>query len=149
MHHHVTLSSQVRGDLNMWAPFLRQWNGASFFIDDNITLAADLSIYTDATPTSYGGFYKTRWFQGQFPPEFFLEKQSMALCELYPIVMAVALEGKFWANKRILFYCDNLSTVNIITKGRSKVCSIMRLMLRLTYTCCIHNFVIHAKHPWN
>lgn len=146
LHHHVTLTADVRADLNMWADFLRNWNGASFFIDANITLAADLTIFTDATPSSYGGFFKSQWFQGLFPPDFFHEQQSMALCELYPIVLAAALWGSNWANKRILFYCDNLSTVNIISKGRSKVPSIMKLMRRLTFLSCVHNFVIHAKH---
>ena len=49
LHHHVTLSAAVRSDLQMWATFLLNWNGASFFLDDNITLAADIHIYTDAT----------------------------------------------------------------------------------------------------
>jgi hypothetical protein len=130
----------------MWSLFLRQWNGVSFFLDDNITLAADLYIYTDATPTSFGGFYANKWFQGQFPPAFFKEKQSMALCELYPIVMAAVLWGDRWAQKRILFYCDNEATVQIINKGRSKVPSLMNLMRRLTFHSASCNFTIHAKH---
>jgi hypothetical protein len=145
-HHYVTLSAAVRSDLNMWSLFLRQWNGASFFLDDDITMAADLCIYTDATPTSFGGFYANKWFQDYFPPAFFQEQQSMALCELYPIVMAAVLWGNHWAQKRILFYCDNEATVQIINKGRSKVPSIMNLMRRLTYHSALCNFLIHAKH---
>ena len=146
LHHHVPLTGDVRSDLNMWSLFLQQWNGASFFLDDNVTLAANLTLYTDATPTTFGGFYQTHWFQGVFPPDYFLEKQSMALAELYPIVMACALWGQSWGQKRILFYCDNLATVQIITKGRSKVPSIMKLMRKLTYLSCVLNFTVHAKH---
>jgi hypothetical protein len=130
----------------MWSIFLKQWNGAHFFHDDNITAAADLNIYTDATPTAFGGYFNGKWFQGHFPQEFYREQQSMALCELYPIVMACVLWGCHWAQKRILFYCDNLGTVEIINKGRSKVQSIMNLMRRLTYHAAVCNFTVHAKH---
>ncbi|XP_033759994.1 uncharacterized protein LOC117342104 [Pecten maximus] len=58
LHHHVHLNSAVRSDLAMWSSFLSSWNGVSFFLDDNITLAADLEIFTDATPTSFGGFHR-------------------------------------------------------------------------------------------
>jgi len=146
LHHHVTLTAAVRSDLNMWVLFLKQWNGVSFFLDDNVTLAADLLIFTDATPTSFGGIYQDKWFQGHFPPTFFSEQQSMALCELFPIAMACVMWGGNWAQKRILFYCDNESTVEIINKGRSKVPSIMKLMRKLTYHSALCNYVIHAKH---
>lgn len=146
LHHHVTLSAAIRSDLQMWATLLRHWNGASFFLDDNITLAADMHIYTDATPTSFGGIFLNKWFQGTFPPEFMHEQQSMALCELYPIVMACVMWGSQWSNKRILFHCDNLATVHIISKGRSKVKSINKLMRRLTYHSALFNFIIHAQH---
>ena len=146
LHHHITLNAAVRSDLKMWALFLEQWNCASFFLDEAISPASKLQIYTDATPTAFGGFFNKHWFQGHFPGEFMKEQQSMALCELYPIVMACVLWGSQWSQKRILFHCDNMATVQIITKGRSKVPSIMKLMRRLTYHCAIHNFVILAQH---
>ena len=146
LHHHITLNASVRSDLNMWSLFLQRWNGASFFLDEEISPASKLQIYTDATPTAFGGFFNSHWFQGHFPEAFMKEQQSMALCELFPIVMACVLWGSQWSQKRILFHCDNLATVQIITKGRSKVPSIMKLMRRLTFHCAIHNFVILAKH---
>lgn len=140
LHHHVTLSAAVRSDLRMWSIFLEQWNGIGFFMDDNVIAAADMSLYTDATPTSF------RWFNGHFPADFLDERQSMALCELFPIVLACVLWGHQWARKRILFYCDNLATVEIISKGRSKVPSIMKLMRKLTYHSALCNFTVHARH---
>ena len=56
------------------------------------------------------------------------EQTSMAFCELYPIVMACVLWGHQWSRLRIVFYCDNMSTVEITNKGRSKIPSIMKLM---------------------
>ncbi|XP_033731470.1 uncharacterized protein LOC117344735 [Pecten maximus] len=146
LHHHVTLTSAVRSDLVMWSNFLSSWNGVSFFMDDNITLAADIYIFTDSTCTSFGGIHGASWFQGYFPAVLLQEKQSMALLELYPIVMACVLWGHLWSRKRILFYCDNMATVEIISKGRSKIPSIMKLMRRLTFHTAKHNFIIHAQH---
>ena len=60
--------------------------------------------------------------------------------------MACVLWGHQWRNKRILFHCDNEATVEIISKGRSKVSSIMRLMRKLTYYSAMQNFVTHAIH---
>lgn len=145
LHHHVQLK-HCRSDLAMWAKFLSNWNGISFFINDNIEKAADIQLYTDATMTAFGGIYRNEWFQGEFPSELLYEQTSMALLELYPIVMACMLWGKFWNRKRILFNCDNIATVEIINKGRSKISSIMKLMRTLTYQSAINGFVIHAQH---
>lgn len=90
--------------------------------------------------------FEGHWFQGFFPPEILQERTSMALFELYPIVMACVLWGHLWSRKRILFHCDNMATVGIISKGRSKVDSIMKLMRRLTLLAAKNNFVILAQH---
>ena len=110
LSHHVHLNN-CRSDLAMWSKFLTEWNGISFFINDNITVAADIRLFTDATPSSFGGFFDNRWFQGNFPSSILDEQLSMAFFELYPIVMACIIWGQNWTCHRILFYCDNLATV--------------------------------------
>ena len=70
----------------------------------------------------------------------------MAFLELYPIVVAAVLWGKEWVGKRILFYCDNVATVNIISKGRSKEPVIMKVMRRLTMCAAYNNFAIYSEH---
>lgn len=146
LHFHVHLDSMCRDDLAMWSDFLKRWNGVSFFIDDNVTEAADMQLFTDATLTSFGGFYQNKWFQGDFPDNISMENTSMALFELYPIVMACLLWGGTWPRKRILFHCDNQATVDIIRKGRSKVKSIMKLMRTLTFHAACNHYIIHAVH---
>ncbi|CAG2227747.1 unnamed protein product [Mytilus edulis] len=132
LHHHVTLNSSCRNDLSLWHRFLDQWNGISFFIDDDIVNASDFDLYTDAASTvGFGGYFKNRWFQALWPVEMKLDTElslSMAYMELYPIVIAAIIWGDEWSGKRILFYCDNMATVLIIKKGRSKSLEIMRLM---------------------
>jgi len=148
LHHHVKLTANCRLDIDMWGKFLAQWNGVSFFLDSDITEAADMHLFTDATDKAFGGCYGNHWFQDRFDSNVFQQKDmiSMAFLELYPIVAACVLWGKEWACKRILFHCDNMATVEIITKARSKVPSIMRLMRRLTWCAARDNFTVHARH---
>jgi len=64
LHYHVTLNRGCRDDLCMWYTFLDQWNGISFFIDDNIVTAADFDLYTDASSTiGFGGYFRNKWVQ--------------------------------------------------------------------------------------
>ena len=74
------------------------------------------------------------------------DKISIAFQELYPIVVAAILWGQFWERKRIVFHCDNLATVFILNKGRSKSDDIMKLMRRLTLVAAKHSFLFTAVH---
>jgi hypothetical protein len=47
LHYHVTLNRGCRDDFKMWYAFLDQWNGMSFFIDDNIVTAAVFYLHTE------------------------------------------------------------------------------------------------------
>ena len=150
LHHFVKLDSEVRAEIRMWQEFLQGWNGVSFFLDDNITIAADMHLYTDATDRAFGGIFANKWFQGVFPDDIISQDNndvtSMALFELYPIVVACFLWGSQWLKKRILFHCDNMATVQIINKGRSKVKIINKLMRKLTWFAAQYSFTVHAEH---
>ncbi|CAG2206565.1 unnamed protein product [Mytilus edulis] len=150
LYHHVTITKGCRDDMAMWFKFLSQWNGISFFISDNVINASDFHLFTDASSTiGYGGYFRKRWFQGSWPDDFIRpdeESFSMAYLELYPIVISAILWGHEWSTKRILFHCDNMSSVYIINKGRSKCNVIMNLVRRLTWCAAKFNFVVHAVH---
>ena len=68
----------------------------------------------------------------------------MSFIELYPIVVAALIWGKTWARKRVLFYCDNGVTVNVILKGRSKVSVMNCLMRKLAICAATNNFVVYS-----
>ena len=148
LHHHIKLSKECRLDIKMWSLFLSQWNGVSFFLDENDTYAEDLEFYTDATPVGFGGYFQGKWFYGRFDKDLVPQscKASMALFELYPIVMAAVLWGEQWCRKRIVVHCDNSAVVEIINKRRSKVPFIMKFVRKLVWHQAQNNFVIKAKH---
>ena len=132
----------------MWSLFLSQWNGVSFFLDGDETYSEDFEFFTDATPVGFGGYFKRKWFYGSFDKDLVPEscKASMALFELYPIVMAAVLWGEQWCRKRIVVHCDNAATVEIINKRRSKIPFIMKFVRKLVWHQAKNSFVIRAKH---
>ena len=66
LHYHVILNRECLDDIRMWYEYLDQWNGMSFFIDDNIVRAADFDLYTDTSSTiGFGGYFPNKWFQGK------------------------------------------------------------------------------------
>jgi hypothetical protein len=145
----VYLNQSCRLDLQMWSRFLESWNGVYFFLDDDVTTNADFHLFTDASGVGFGVFFNNRWFQGRWPPEFPTltnTAANMALLELFPIIVAAVIWGKEWSRKRILFHCDNMATVHIIKKGRSKTPIIMRLMRKLTLCAARYNFTVHSIH---
>ncbi|XP_048254615.1 uncharacterized protein LOC125381594 [Haliotis rufescens] len=98
----VQLNQECRFDFTMWICFLEQWNGVSLFTADRID-APDFLLYTDAAGAiGYGAYYQRKWFASKWPGRLFTlvaDDMSIALMELYPIVMAAEVWGKEWAEK--------------------------------------------------
>lgn len=52
----VTLDAGCRSDLNFWSLLLDNWNGISFFYNDDLESSIALKLYTDAAPSiGFGG----------------------------------------------------------------------------------------------
>lgn len=145
----VHLSKECKTDLEFWLRFLSDWNGVTVFHDCEFTNSFDMELFTDAASTlGFGGYFHGKYFYSTWPVDLPLltDNFSMALLELYPIVVAALLWGSEWSCKRILFWCDNEATVAIVKKGRSKCLEIMKLMRQLTWCAAKNNFHFSAKH---
>nr|XP_015206548.1 PREDICTED: uncharacterized protein LOC102697944 [Lepisosteus oculatus] len=99
-YHHVSLLADCKSELRLWQLFLANWNGISLFYDDLLSDAEDIQLFTDAAPSvSFGGYYKGQWFATPCPHEFSsipFADQSLALFEIFPIVVAASLWGHNW-----------------------------------------------------
>lgn len=152
LHHHVRLNSECRKDITMWLIFLSNWNGITIFYNRDVITTNTLQLYTDASGTiGYGGYFKGQWFAQPWPPSLKdvtsnSDEISIAFKELYPIVVACMLWGGSWKGQRIVFMCDNMATVAIIQKGRSKSSQIMPLMRQLTLCAAYGNFTVLSQH---
>ena len=147
LHYSVNLNSECRADINMWFYLLTHWNGISMFLYEEPISSIQLHLYTDASGVGFSGIYKNAWFSSTWPSELSNNlDMSIALRELYPIVVAAIIWGHTWSRKRILPHCDNMAVVYIINKGRSPCKTIMKLMRRLVIVSAISNFQFVAVH---
>lgn len=148
--HFVTLNAGFYQDLLMWQTFLTNWNGVSLFLDVVPSPSPSLNLFTDASgKIGYGGYLNGQWFQGRWLPEHVPDKPkgiSIEWQELFPIYLACSIWGPHWAQKRILFLCDNESVVQILNSKSSKIARIMDLVRPIVLATLRFNFTFTAKH---
>jgi hypothetical protein len=148
-HHHIKLSKGFFKDLGMWEEFIQDWNGASFFISSTWVTSDTLSLFTDASGSlGFGGIFGAHWFQGHWEPQHQLGRPGISIAwqELFAIVVACQLWANVFSNRRILFFCDNESVVNIVNTKRSRIPRVMDLVRHLTLLSLKFNVYIRAKH---
>jgi len=148
-HHHIKLSKGFFEDLKMWESFILDWNGSGFFLPSHWISSDVLSLYTDASGTlGFGGIFETHWFQGSWEPHHKLGQPGISIAwqELFAIVVACHLWANCFSNRRIRFFCDNESVVNIINTKRSHIPRVMDLVRHLTLLTLRFNFYIRAEH---
>ena len=149
LHYHVYLNNAFREDLSMWELFLQDWNGRSFFLEEQLTMAPDLHFHTDASGTlGYGGYYHPQWFRGDWDPDQLLGAPGISISyqELFPIVLAAFIWGSEWSRKQILVFCDNEGTVTAINSGTSKSSRMAKLLRHLVLQSMCCNCLFRAKH---
>ena len=150
MHDVICVDEGCRSDLRFWSYLCDNWNGVSFFYDDRFATSVSMHLFTDAAPSlGFGGVFGGEWFADKWPVELRdlpSDVQSIALMELYPIVMACLIWGRNWTGRKIMFCCDNEATVAIINKGRSSIPFINRLVRRITWTSIQCSFIFSAAH---
>ena len=82
------------------------FNGTSFFLDDSFLTGDYLR------GIGYGALCGAEWFCGKWPVAWRLF--NVAALELYPIMAAVDVSDKAWANKSVCFFTDNEALIRII-----------------------------------
>lgn len=149
-YHFVKLSAGFYKDLAMWEVFLKNWNGINLFLESEQTHSPTLQLYTDAAGSiGFGGYLAGQWFQGRWLPEQKLDTKtgiSIVWQELYPIYLACRLWGSQWTAKRIVFFCDNESVVQILNQKTSKSPKIMDLLRPIVLCTLQNNFTFTSKH---
>lgn len=148
-HHHIKLSSGFFQDLNIWKQFIAEWNGASFFLSTSWTDSDSLRLFTDASGTlGFGGIFGSKWFQGNWGRQQQLGQPGISIAwqELFALLVACHIWGRHFANKHILFYCDNESVVSIVNSKRSRIPRVMDLVRPLTLLSLKYNFYLQVRH---
>ena len=145
LHHKLKLNLESRMDIQWWIDYLPNWNGISFFHDSEWITNEALDLFTDASDHGIGCYFMGSWIYQKFP-EGVKEKVSITWRELYAIVVAVLTWSGHFQGKRIIFHCDNLAVVHIVTKGTSRDMLIMNLVRTLFFACAQNSFEFKIIH---
>jgi len=143
--HHVNLSKGARQDVAAWLQFLEQYNGVSAILPEDWQDSARLEFYTDAAGSvGYGAYFAGQWFSGFWPAG--TAGFSIAVLELFPIVLGIQVWGAQMCNRKVLILCDNMAVTDVINSQASRCPRIMHLMQELTLCCLHHNVLLRAQH---
>ena len=147
-HHHIRITAAIREDLSVWREFLDTYNGASIW-QTSLSLENSLQVHSDAAGSlGFGVIYNNCWCARRWPLEWEAAGllRDLTFLELFPIVVAVYIWHEHFSNKKVLFWCDNLSVVRIINRQTSRSERVMRLVRMLVLTCLKFNITFSAKH---
>ena len=142
----IRLNRDFAADLAWWDVFLCQWNGISLMR----LLAREptqVTLSTDASGNwGCGGYIQPdyKWFSWRWDNR--IQADSIAIKELFPIVVAAAIYGKIWAGKGILRRCDNQAVVATLNSRYAKDNRLMHLLRTLFFFEAQYNFRMSAQH---
>ena len=140
--HHVRLTAEFKSDLHWWASFLPRWNSRSIVPQED----PSHEVTSDASGGwGCGAITNTgQWFQVQWPESW--SEINIAVKEMVPVVISVAIWGREWAKSLLSVRTDNMAVVHALTAGTAKDPLLMHLL------CCLHFFTatgqigIRARH---
>ena len=142
--HRIRIPKSARLDAVMWLSFLQEFNGITPILAHQWDGIETLRMATDASSTfGYGAYFQRQWFLGAWPVD--LGRRSMALLEIFPIVLAIRTFGEVLKNRRLIVFSDNEAVTRIINKQSSRCANIACLLRDLTLSCLRYNIVLQAR----
>ena len=91
-----------------------------------------------------GAYWHPHWFQIQWSPRAL--PLPIAVKELLPLVVAVAVWGPAWAQTRVRCHCDNQSVVHDIRTRTSRHPHMMHLLRCLFFLEAQHQLEVSCVH---
>ena len=147
LHHHITLTSQARADIQWWLDFLPTWNGRAMFLDTDVTAADDIQLFTDASGAKgFGAYFAGDWLRGDWAPSQRLPHRLIQWQELFAIVVAAATWSNRLRGRKVMFNCDNKAVVDAWKRMSAKHPQIVALLRKLFLIAAQNNFSVYFKH---
>ena len=143
--HFVRVSKEVKADLFTWQQFFKDYNGKSFFLNEQWEDSESLQLFTDAAGAhGFGAVFGAHWCYGEWPKTWI--GLNIAILEFYPIVLSLILWGGHIRNKRITFFTDNEALVHVINKSTCKDKYLLTFVRKLVLVCLRQNILFKAQH---
>ena len=107
----ILLNQPSFSDLNWFCTFLHTYNGITYY-DARST---DAEVHLDACHTDLGGAYNSMVYA--LPNNY--QGYTIVHLEILNILVACKIWAKFWQDKKVQIFCDNLA-VEVLTTGRTR-----------------------------
>ena len=144
LHHHISLNSNARADIQWWVNNMPHFNRKSIIPESFILTSRDIRLYTDASNMGFGAIYNNNWIQSRWPHHF--ERFSIDFKELFAIFAACVTWGPCWSGKRICFFTDNKPITEIWDSGSTRSDNLMHLIRALYFIAVQEQFTVSFKH---
>ena len=143
-NHFIRLNLPARADVMWWSIFVDQWNGVSMLWDIGLC-KSDIVVYSDASGSwGCGAFCNQTWFQLEWSAR--LSPLSIAVKELFPVIIAATCFGREWSGKVVEFIVDNEAVVEVLKATYSKDFHLMHLVRLLVFFASTYDFWFKATH---
>ena len=117
-YHQIRLNIAARADIIWWHTFVESWNGLSLLWSVGIC-SPDTIVVSDASGSwGCGAYCSSYWFNMKWPPQ--AQHFPIAVKELFPVVIAAAIYGKYWSGQLIQFSVDNTAVVHVLQATYSR-----------------------------
>lgn len=142
---HIRISKEAKADFQAWLSFLSHFNGKCLLLNYAWPPTQTFEVYSDSAANyGFAAVWGTKWFNGHWPDHW--KDYNIAFLEFFPIVVALEVWHKLWANKCIVFFTDNKAVMYIINNQTCKDESIMSLVRRLVIITLKHNILVKSCH---
>ena len=143
-HHQIRLNIAARADIIWWHTFVDSWNGLSLLWSVG-RCSPNISVVSDASGSwGCGAYYSSFWFSMKWPTP--AQEFSIAIKELFPVVIAAAIYGKYWSGQLVQFSVDNAAVVHVLQATYSRESHLMHLIRVLVFLASHFNFWFTASH---
>ena len=145
LDHWVHLNQEFKSDLAWWHCFMVAWNGLGMMRSVAANWLPQVTFVTDASGKwGCGACWQRKWIQCEWKGLW--TDKCIAVKEMLPIVLAVAMWGHWWRGNQVMVLCDNMAIVNVIASNTSKNGSIMHLLRSLHFIAAYYNINLRASH---
>ena len=138
------LNAETRADILWWLSFCQRWSGISTqqFL---LLRDPDRHLFTDASGSwGCGAWVSPNWFHLSW--EGFTQLHSIALKELFPIILACAVWGRQWQGQYILCHSDNVAAVSQVNHLHARDPLAAHFLRCLAFFQALFDFRIRAVH---
>ena len=143
-HHLVRLNIAARADITWWHTFVENWNGLSILWSVGVCSPSIIVISDASGSWGCGAFYSSFWFNMTWPSQ--AQEFSIAVKELFPVVIAAAIYGKYWSGQLVQFSVDNAAVVHVLKATYSRESHLMHLIRVLVFLASHFKFWFTASH---